>query len=278
MTNPGIEMRGITKRFDGVLALDGVDLEVYPSEIVALAGENGAGKSTLMKILGGIYLPDEGTIRIDGRQAVIRSVSDAISRRLGFIHQELNVIDNLDLAENIFLGREPVWGGPFKLVERQRMHADAGIYLKRLGLDVPSRTPLKDLSMAQQQMVEIAKALSLNARVLIMDEPTSSLTLAETARLLYVAKDLRSQGVSIIYITHRLSEIEQLADRVVVLRDGRNAGALSREEISHDRIVKLMVGRDLNNFYSRPATARKPCYFRVRALRTARYSEQAVSF
>src|SRR5215475_626338 len=141
MTNPVLEMRGITKRFQGVLALDSVALEVYPGEIVALAGENGAGKSTLMKILGGIYQPDEGTIHIDGREAVIRSVSDAITRRLGFIHQELNVIDNLDLAENIFLGREPVWGGPLKLVERQKMHAEAEIYLKRLGLDAPSRAP-----------------------------------------------------------------------------------------------------------------------------------------
>jgi ribose transport system ATP-binding protein len=271
-------MRGISKRFDGVLALDTVDLEVYAGEIVALAGENGAGKSTLMKILGGIYQPDEGAIRIDGREAVIRSVSDAITRRLGFIHQELNVLDNLDVAENIFLGREPVWGGLLKLVERQKMYAEAEVYLKRLGLDVPSRTPLKDISIAQQQMVEIAKALSLNARILIMDEPTSSLTLAETARLLDVAKELRLQGVSIIYITHRLGEIEQIADRVVVLRDGRNADALSREEISHDRIVKLMVGRDLNNFYSRSVTTAKSRYFYVRGLRTARYSEHAVSF
>ena len=271
-------MKGITKRFPGVLALDRVDLEVYPGEIVALAGENGAGKSTLMKILGGIYQPDEGTIRIDGCEAVISSVSDAITRRLGFIHQELNVIDNLDLADNMFLGREPVWGGPLKLVERKKMHKEAEVYLKRLGLDIPSRTLLKDLSMAQQQMVEIAKALSLKARILIMDEPTSSLTLTETTRLLDVSKELRSQGVNIIYITHRLSEIEQIADRVVVLRDGHNAGALSREEIGHDRIVKLMVGRDLNNYYSPASTAAKPCYFRVRNLRTKRYCQHAVSF
>jgi ribose transport system ATP-binding protein len=271
-------MKRITRRFPGVLALDGVDLEVYPGEIVALAGENGAGKSTLIKILAGIYQPDEGTLLFDGRETVIRSVADATRRRLGFIHQELNVIDNLDVAENIFLGREPVVGGPLRLIERRPMHAEAEVYLKRLGMDISSWTPLKALSIAQQQMVEIAKALSLNARILIMDEPTSSLTLTETARLLEVAKELRSQGVSIIYITHRLGEIEQLADRVVVLRDGRNAGALAREEISHDRIVRLMVGRDLTSYYSPPGASARPRYFRVQNLRTRTYPDHTVSF
>ena len=258
MPTPILEMKGISKRFPGVVALDAVDLEVYPGEAVALAGENGAGKSTLMKILGGIYQPDEGHIRIEGQEVVIRSVSDAISRGIGFIHQELNVLDNLSVGENVFLGREPVWGGPLKLIDRQMLHAQTEVYLKRLGLDVPSRTPLRQLSIAQQQMVEIAKTLSLNARILIMDEPTSSLTLTETARLLEVSKELRAQGVSIIYISHRLGEINELADRVVVLRDGRNAGALAREEISHDRIVKLMVGRDLKHFYVQPATTDRP--------------------
>ncbi|HWP44035.1 MAG TPA: sugar ABC transporter ATP-binding protein, partial [Blastocatellia bacterium] len=275
---PILEMRGISKRFPGVVALDDVDLEVYPGEIVALAGENGAGKSTLMKILGGIYQPDSGTLRIDGQEVIIHSVADAISRRLGFIHQELNVLDNLDVAENVFLGREPVWGGPLKLVDRQKIHAEADLYLRRLGLDIDSRTPLKNLSIAQQQMVEIAKALSLNARILIMDEPTSSLTLTETARLLEVAKELRAQGVSIIYISHRLAEISDLADRVVVLRDGRNAGTLEGEEINHDNIVRLMVGRDLSRFYAKAETGGKPDYFRVRNLRTKRYPQQAVSF
>ena len=273
-----LEMKGVSKRFPGVVALDAVDLEVYPGEVVALAGENGAGKSTLVKILGGIYQPDSGHLRIDGEEVVIRSVSDAISRRLGFIHQELNVLDNLDIAENVFLGREPVWAGPLKLVDRGRIHTEASVYLKRLGLNLSSRTPLKNLSIAQQQMVEIAKALSLNARVLIMDEPTSSLTLTETARLLEVARELRAQGVSIIYISHRLGEISDLADRVVVLRDGRNAGTLSREEMSHDRIVRLMVGRDINHFYAQPETSGEPGYFKVRNLRTKRYPRHAISF
>jgi ribose transport system ATP-binding protein len=271
-------MKGISKRFPGVIALDGVDLEVHQGEIVALAGENGAGKSTLMKILGGVYQPDTGRVRIDGSDTVIHSVSDAISRGIGFIHQELNVFDNLSIAENVFLGREPLWGGPLKLIDRRELSVQTEVCLKRLGLDVPSQTPLRDISLAQQQMVEIAKALSLNARILIMDEPTSSLTLTETARLLEVAKELRAQGVSIIYISHRLGEISDLADRAVVLRDGRNAGVLAREEISHDRIVRLMVGRELDRFYVQPSTGSKPRYVEVRNLRTRKYPQHAVSF
>ena len=278
MATPVLEMQGIGKRFPGVVALDGVDLEVYPGEIVALAGENGAGKSTLMKILGGVYQPDAGHLRIDGQPVAIHSVSDSIHMGIGFIHQELNVLDNLDVGGNVFLGREPVRGGILKLIDGKKLHAQADVYLKRLGLDISSRTPLIELSIAQQQLVEIAKALSLNARLLIMDEPTSSLTLTETARLLEVIKELRSQGVSIIYISHRLGEIEEIADRVVVLRDGRNAGALSRDEISHDRIVRMMVGRDLQQFYVHPQTTAKSHGFAVRNLRTKRYPQHAVSF
>ena len=278
MTNSLLQMTRISKFFPGVVALDNVDLAVYPGEIVALAGENGAGKSTLMNILGGIYQPDSGSIQIDGDELVIHSVSDAIQIGIGFIHQELNVLDNLDVAENVFLGREPVWAGPLKLVDRQKIHAQADRSLKRLGLNISSRTPAKDLSIAQQQMVEIAKALSLNARILIMDEPTSCLTLTETARLFEVARELKAQGVSIIYITHRMGEITNLADRVVVLRDGRNAGTLAGEEISHDRIVTLMVGRDLNSFFAHTTLQGDAGYFRVLNLRTRRYPEHATSF
>ena len=271
-------MTAISKSFPGVIALDNVDLEVYPAEILGLAGENGAGKSTLMKILGGIYEPDSGTLHIDGQKVQISSVSGSINKGIGFIHQEVNLLDNLDIAENIFLGREPVLAGPLKLVDRRRIHAQADLFLKRLGVDAPSRTPLKELSIAYQQMVEIAKALSLNARILIMDEPTSSLTLREAARLFEVTKELRSQGVSIIYISHRLGEICNLADRVVVLRDGRNAGMLSGEEINHDRIVRLMVGRELSRFYAPAETSREHGYFRVVNLRTRRSPEHEVSF
>jgi len=266
---PILEMQKISKRFPGVIALDSVDLAVFPGEVVALAGENGAGKSTLMKILGGVYQPDGGSIRVNGEESSIRSVGDATAKQIGFVHQELNVLDNLTVAENVFLGREPLKLG--FLIDRKKLNADTEVHLKRLGLDVTGRKPLRELSIAQQQMVEIAKALSLNARILIMDEPTSSLTLTETGRLLQVIKELRDQGVSIIYISHRLGEIKQIADRVVVLRDGKNAGTLAREEISHDNIVKLMVGRDIGR--SSKATSPKISvpFAEINDLRTNRY-------
>src|SRR5437773_3887103 len=206
MSTPTLEMKVVSKRFPGVVALDRVDLESYAGEVVALIGENGAGKSTLMKILGGIYQPDAGTIAMNGQVVSIQSVSDAIRLGVGFIHQELNVLDNLDVAGNICLGREPCWGGFLKLINRQKMYADAQAHLQRLGLEISGHTPLSKLSMGHRQMVEIAKALSQNARILIMDEPTSSLTLSETDRLIEVVKDLGTQGVSVIYITHRLDE------------------------------------------------------------------------
>ena len=272
-----LEMSGITKRFPGVVALDNVSIEVARAEIVALIGENGAGKSTLIKILGGIHQPDSGSISIDGQPVLIRSVRDASSHGIGIIHQELNVLDNLDIGSNVFLGREPVFGGPLKLIDRQKIYAETEVYTNRLGLNISPRTPLNRLSIAQQQLVEIARALSLNARILIMDEPTSSLTLSETERLLQVTKDLREHGVSIIYISHRLSEIKELADRVVALRDGKNAGKLAREEIDHDRMVKLMVGRDLKDFYVHPETTSGGVSFEIHDLRTQRYPDSGTS-
>jgi ribose transport system ATP-binding protein len=276
MENPILEMRGISKRVPGVVALDAVDFEVFPGEVVALAGENGAGKSTLMKILGGVYQPDEGEIFADGKPVAIRGVADASANGVGFVHQELNVLDNLTVAENVYLGREPRQLG--FLVDRAKINADTEIYLKRLGLNISPKTPLRELSIAQQQMVEIAKALSLNARILIMDEPTSSLTLTETETLLGVIKDLRASGVSIIYISHRLSEIKEIADRVVVLRDGKNAGNLARDEISHDSIVKLMDGRDIDRTYKPPAAIDKTSLIEVRNLQTRRYPHHSISF
>ncbi|HEX8282321.1 MAG TPA: sugar ABC transporter ATP-binding protein [Pyrinomonadaceae bacterium] len=271
-------MRGIGKRFPGVIALDGVSLRVLPGEVVALIGENGAGKSTLMKVLGGVHHPDEGEVLIEGKPTRVGSVADANALRIGFIHQELNVLDNLDVASNIFLGREPRRGGLFSRIDRGRMYADAKVYLDRLGLNVAPGTPLSRLSIAQQQMVEIAKALSQDARILIMDEPTSSLTLTETERLMSVVKELRAQGVSVIYISHRLGEVKELADRVVALRDGRNAGELGREEITHDRMVKMMVGRDIESFYAHGGDGVGPARFGVRGLRTRRYPRHAVTF
>lgn len=271
-------MQGISKRFPGVIALNNVSLEVFPGEIVALVGENGAGKSTLMKTLGGIHQPDEGTIQINSEEVTIQNVNDSMRLGIGFIHQELNVFPNLDVAANVFLGREPVSGGFLRLIDRTKLEAATATLLERLGVDVSPRTQLSELSIAQQQMVEIAKALSLNTRLLIMDEPTSSLTLAETTRLLQVVKDLRAQGVSVIYISHRLGEVTEIADRVVVLRDGANAGTLQRDEITHDRMVTLMVGRELQHVHEPKEANAHPNYFVVENLRTKRYADKTVSF
>ena len=278
MTTPILQMKKVEKRFPGVHALKGVDLEVHSGKVVALIGENGAGKSTLMKILGGVHQPDSGEILIDGQAVTIQNVSDATHYGIAFIHQELNVLDNLDVAANVFLGREPVYGGPLRLVDRRKMSQETQTLLNRLGLNISPETPLIRLSVAQQQLVEIAKALSLNARILIMDEPTSSLSLTESRLLLKVVDDLRAQGVAIIYISHRLREVEEIADCVVVMRDGANAGSLAREEISHDRMVPMMVGRDIESFYQEPIGENTPGYFEVEGLRLSRYPGSQVSF
>ena len=268
MSAPLLELKNITKRFPGVLALEDVSVTVGRGEVVALIGENGAGKSTLMNILGGVHQADAGEIRFDGRPVAIRNVADALSLGIGFIHQELYVLDNLDVAANVFLGREPVWGGPLRLIDRGRMVRESEVYLKRSGLAIPPQMPLRELSPAQRQMVEIAKALSQNARLIIMDEPTSSLTLSETERLLATVCDLSEHGVSVIYISHRLGEIEYCADRVVALRDGRNAGELSAGEVSHDKMVSLMIGRKLEDHYVHGKGPQPPAYFRVEDMRT----------
>ncbi|QDU64265.1 Ribose import ATP-binding protein RbsA [Planctomycetes bacterium Pan216] len=245
-SSPLLEARGITKQFPGVLALHNVGMSLRAGEILAVMGENGAGKSTLMKILAGVQTPDEGQLFVDGRPVTIDSVEDALEEGVALIHQELNLADNLDVASNIFLGREPRSQG---LIDDRECRRRASDYLKQVGLDLSPKRIVGTLSIGQQQMVEIAKALSVNARVLIMDEPTSSLSQSETEALFRVVHDLRQRGVGIVYISHRLAEVSQIADRVVVLRDGENAGELAREEIAHDRMVKLMVGRDISGFY-----------------------------
>jgi len=275
-----LQMSGISKRFPGVTALDSVDLDLARGEVVALVGENGAGKSTLMKILAGIHQPDSGMIRINGEPVVLRSPRESARHGIGIIHQELEVIDSLDIAGNVFLGREPT-RGPLRFIDRRRIDAETVAVLARLNLRLSPRTLVRQLPTAHQQMVEIARAISLNAGILIMDEPTSSLTLTETEQLFRVVKDLRAEGVSIIYISHRLSEVQELADRVVVLRDGKNAGTLERDQIRHNQMVQLMVGRDLNSFYTpRQSSATASCEsvcFEVKEMRTRRYPNSGVS-
>ena len=276
--HPLLEVRGVTKRFPGVLALDGVNLTVKAGEVVGLVGENGAGKSTLMNLLGGVHQPDAGSIVIDGRPVEIRSARASIALGIGFIHQELTVLDNLDAPGNILLGREPVRGGPLRLLDRAAMLSAAREPLARLGIAASPGVPLRDLSLAQRQMVEIAKVLSRHARLIIMDEPTSRLTPAETDRLLAVVRDLKAQGAGVILISHRLGEVGACADRVVVLRDGRNAGELARQEISHDRMVRLMVGRELARAPARAALPERAPALEVRGLVVRARPQCAVSF
>ncbi len=277
MSAPVLQLRHIHKRFPGVHALRGVSLEVHAGEVLALLGENGAGKSTLMKVIGGIEQPDSGDILVDDVRVVMADVHAATSRGIAFIHQELNLLDNLDVAANVLLGREPTRGGRLRLVDRPAMRRIVRPLLEQLGLDVSPDTPVARLSIAQQQLVEIAKALSLDARVVIMDEPTSSLTLTETQRLHEVVSRLRSRGVAVIYITHRLTEVQAIADRAVVLRDGANAGALARQELTHDNMVRLMVGRDIVVDPRPRGSDARPAHFVVEGLRTKRYPQHAVS-
>lgn len=246
--HPLLQVRNVTKGFPGVIALSHVDLTLGHGEVLALIGENGAGKSTLMKILAGVQEPDSGELLLDGKPVRIDSVQAAFDHGVALIHQELNLSDNLDVGANIFLGREPRKHG---LIDKQKIREESRILLSRVGLNVSPDTIVSSLPIGQQQLVEIARALSVNARVLIMDEPTSSLSSHESETLFTVVKDLRSNGVSVIYISHRLGEVKELADRVTVFRDGENAGELSRDEITHDRMVQLMVGREISQFYVR---------------------------
>ena len=255
MTPPLLELVSVSKTYPGVKALDRVSLRVERGEVLALIGENGAGKSTLMKILGGVVEPSEGVIRIDGAEHGSLTVGGAMAAGIAFVHQELNLFDNLDVAANVMIGREPAFGGPLKLIDRAALRARVTPLLRRLGADFEANTPVARLSLAQRQLVEIAKALSLDARIVIMDEPTSSLTVSETARLLDVIADLKAHGVSVIFISHRLNEVEQCADRVVVLRDGAVVGTLQRGEIRHETMIRMMIGRDLKSLYIPPQRA-----------------------
>jgi ribose transport system ATP-binding protein len=272
---PLLAGRNICKSFAGVAALTDVNLELAGGEVLAVVGENGAGKSTLMKILAGVLRQDSGNVYLDGKPVRVLSPRDAQQHGIALIHQELNLCDNLDVAANIMLGREPA---PFGLLSRRAVRQPVEELLRRVGLTIPANTIVSQLPIGQQQLVEIAKALSIDARVLIMDEPTSSLTGTETKKLFQVIGELRQRGVSIIYISHRLREIEHIADRVVVLRDGRNAGELLRPEIRHERIVPLMVGRDVSQLYARTRHPMGEPVLRVRQLATKRWPAERNSF
>nr|WP_217283896.1 sugar ABC transporter ATP-binding protein [Aquabacterium terrae] len=259
-----LRLSGIRKAFGGVCALEGVDLEVRAGEVHAVCGENGAGKSTLMKIMSGVYQPDAGSIHCRGQPVRFASTRAAAARGVVMIHQELNLIPHLTVAENIYLAREPRRGW---FIDRRRQRADAQRCLDRLGAAISPEALVHTLPVAQQQMVEIAKALSMDADVLIMDEPTSSLTEAETRQLFEVMRELRRGGVGIVYISHRLDEMAQIVDRVTVLRDGRQVATGAFADTTVDAIVAQMVGRALDEkFPPRRSVPRSEVLLEVHAL------------
>ncbi len=240
---PALRMRGIRKSFPGVLALAGVDLDVRRGEVHVLLGENGAGKSTLMKILSGALARDAGTIEIDGRAAALASPRAARDTGIAIIHQELALVPEMTVAENIFLGRAPT---RFGLLDQPRMVREASTFLSRLGANIDPNQRVAELSIAQRQLVEIARALSLNARILIMDEPTSALTDRESQRLFATISGLTAQGTAIVYISHRLDEIFAIGDRITVLRDGRNVATQEVRSADRRDLIRLMANRDVD--------------------------------
>src|SRR6476660_3499615 len=250
-----VEMTGITKDFPGVHALAEAGFDLRPGEVHALVGENGAGKSTLMKILAGVYQPDAGEIRFKGNPVQIASPRTALDLGISMIHQELNLMPHLTVAQNVFMGREPR-GRPRFLLDDKRLNRQTQELIDRLHLRLDPRARVGDLKIAQQQMVEIAKALSLNAEVLVMDEPTAALTDTEIDELFRIIRELRASGVGIVHISHRLEELKQISDRVTVMRDGRYINTLATADANIDEIISMMVGRTI--FESAPELPEHP--------------------
>ncbi|MCC7208653.1 MAG: sugar ABC transporter ATP-binding protein [Anaerolineae bacterium] len=244
-----LRMEQIGKTFPGVKALEQVDFDLRPGEIHALVGENGAGKSTLMKVLAGIYAPDGGRIQLRGETVTINDPRRAQEFGISIVHQEPLLFTNLTIAENILAGQEPTRARPLHLLDRAQLFEKARQYLAYFDSPLSPRTPVYQLSVAQQQIVEICKALALQAGILILDEPTSSLSEGEAEQLFAIVDQLRAQGIAIVYISHRLKEVIRLADRVTVLRDGRRVGTLEGDAIETTRIINMMVGRDLHDLY-----------------------------
>jgi ribose transport system ATP-binding protein/inositol transport system ATP-binding protein len=247
MSQKLLQMSGIEKRFAGVHALKGVDFELESGEVHALLGENGAGKSTLMKILAGIYPVDEGEIFIEGNKVSINSVKDAQALGISIIHQEISLVPHLSVAENIFLGKEPVTKTGW--IDWKRMIEETRKTLQQFGLELSPEVPVKKLTVAQQQMIEIIKAVSFRAKMIVMDEPTSSLTEKEVEFLFQTIGHLKEQGVGIVYISHRMNELFAITDRITVLRDGALIGTVRTKDTTADQLISMMVGRELTQYY-----------------------------
>ena len=247
-----LEMKHVCKSFPGVKALQDVSLQLKAGEVHALLGENGAGKSTLIKVLGGIYIAEEGEIYIEGKKVTISGVKDAQENGIAIIHQELVLVPYMTVAENIFLGREH---GNGKFVNHESMIQEAQALLDQYEMHIDAETKIKDLTIAQQQMVEIVKAISFNSKILVMDEPTSSISDKEVGFLFETMRTLTKKGVGIIYISHKMSELQEICDRVTVMRDGTYVGTKEVKETSKDELVAMMVGRELTNYYTRDFSA-----------------------
>ena len=247
-SNVFIELKKIRKIFPGVVALEDIDFDVRYGEVHALVGENGAGKSTLIKILGGVYQPDGGEIIIEGKHASISGTFMAQHFKIAVIYQEFNLVPDLSVAENIFIGREPKIGKTF--VNWKKINNDAAQILNKLDIDINPKKFISDLSVAEKQMIEIAKSLSMDAKMIIMDEPTATLTEREVVKLFAIIEELRKKGVSIIYISHRLDEAFTLSDRITVLRDGRKIETKKTSETNQNEIVSLMVGKVVKDYFS----------------------------
>ncbi len=245
-SQPILKMEGISKSFPGVQALNNVQLDVMPGEILGLLGENGAGKSTLMKILSGVYKKDTGQIMLDGKEIDVRNPHHAQMLGVTIIYQELNLMPNLTVAENIFIGREP---NRFSIVNWQQLHRQTQQLTEHLGIKLSPTARVSNLSVAERQMVEIAKALSIKARVIIMDEPTSALTENEVQHLFTTMRELKSQGLGIIFISHRMEEVFEVCDRITVLRDGEYVGTVLAKESNPEEIIRMMVGRGISEYF-----------------------------
>ena len=252
LSQPLIELQGITKQFGGAQALRGVQLALYPHEVHALVGENGAGKSTLVKILGGVHAPNTGEMLVDGERVTLHAPGQAQRLGISVVHQHPTLFPDLDVAENVFMGRHPL--GRLRGVDWKRMYADVDALLATLGVQFTARTPVRSLSVADQQLVEIAKALNVQARVLVMDEPTASLSSREVNELFTIVRRLREQGVAILFVSHRLEEIFALADRITILRDGSFVISAPIKEMTPEATIRYMVGREMETLFPKQST------------------------
>jgi rhamnose transport system ATP-binding protein len=255
---------GVSKSFGPVRAAHGVSIDLRAGEVHGLVGENGAGKSTLAKILGGVYRPDEGTVEMGGHPIVLRGPSDARRHGITVVHQELTVFPDLTVAENVFMGHLP--SRRFARIDRERMNRDVAAALADLGVDLDVRQPMRELSIGRQQLVEIAKGVTADARVVVMDEPTASLTPSEVGVLFRTIRRLTAHGVAVVFVSHRLDEVFSVCDRITIMRDGELVLTADRADLTPDQVIRHMVGRRLEGYYPRPTAALGDVLLRVRGL------------